>query len=338
MPRLTLSPIFALAALIPTLALAGPAPTPSYALSARIKIGDGNFDYASFDPVHRRLYVSRTGGVTAVDVDTGAVTEQLIQAQRTHESLILEHGSTLLVTDSGTNSAHLVDALTGKALAEIPTDKKPDGATFDPSTGLALVMNGQSGDVTLVDPKTRAAVGSIAVGGGLEFPAVDGAGKLFINVEDQNQIAVVDLQARELIGHYALAGCDGPTGLAYVKDAGILISACANKVAKVIRAADGADLGTLTIGKGPDAVIYDPDRHLAFIPCGWDGVLEVVAVNGASDVKVIQSVPTQPGARTGAVDEKTGRLYLPTAQYTLQPGQRPVPTPGTFEILVVSPN
>ena len=103
-------------------------------------------------------------------------------------------------------------------------------------------------------------------------------------------------------------------------------------------AADGADLGTLTIGKGPDAVIYDPDRHLAFIPCGWDGVLEVVAVNGASDVKVIQSVPTQPGARTGAVDEKTGRLYLPTAQYTLQPGQRPVPTPGTFEILVVSPN
>ncbi|MDR3510460.1 MAG: hypothetical protein P4L73_02410 [Caulobacteraceae bacterium] len=342
MPRLPLTslPAFAsllaFAALAPASALAQPA-APAYAVTARIKIPDGGFDYASFDPVHRRLYVSRTGGVTAVDVDSGAVTGRLIEAQRTHESLILDDGATLLVTDSGTSSAHMVDALSGKPLAEIATGQKPDGAVFDAHSGLALVMNGASGDVTLIDPKSRKAVGSIAIGGGLEFPAVDGAGRGFVNIEDQNQIGVFDIAARKLVGHYALKGCDGPTGLAYIPEAGVLISACDNRVAKVIRASDGADLATLAIGKGPDAVIYDPERRLAFIPCAWDGVMNVLAVRGPGDVAVVGTVKTQPGARTGALDEKTGRLYLPTARYALQPGAKPTPQPGTFEILVVEP-
>jgi hypothetical protein len=339
MLRLPHPSLLAFAAFAPALALAQPAAAaaPQYAVTARIAIPDGGFDYASFDPVHRRLYVSRVGGVTAVDVDSGRVTGHLIQAGHTHESLVLDSGSRLLVTDSASNSAHLVDALTGKALAEIPTGKKADGAVFDAESGLALVMDGASGEVTLVDPAKRAAVGSIAIGGGLEFPAVDDAGRGFVNIEDQNRIGVFDIKARKLIGHYALAGCDGPTGLAYIPEAGVLISACDNKVAKVIRASDGADLATLPIGKGPDAVIYDPQRKLAFIPSAWDGLLTVLAVRGPGDVAVAGTIKTQPGARTGALDEKTGRIYLPTARYTLQPGGRPVAQPGTYQILVVSP-
>ena len=313
-------------------------PTPAtYAVTDRIKIGDGGFDYASFDPVHRRLYVSRVGGVLALDVDSKTLTEHLTDAQRTHESLPLDGGRTLLITDSGTNTAHLVDALSGKPLAEIPTGKKPDAAIFDPASGLALTMNGASGDVTLIDPKARQAVGVISVGGALEFAAADGEGKVFVNIEDQNQIAVLDTKARKLVGRYPLKGCDSPSGLAYAPGAGLLISACANNVAKVLRAQTGEDVATLAIGKGPDAVIYDAVRKLAFIPCGRDGVLEVIAVRGPKDVAIIQTVKTQPGARTGAVDPKSGKLYLPTAAYTLTPAGRPAPTPGTFAILVVAP-
>src|ERR1700722_12839631 len=146
----------ALIALAPSAMAQAPA---SYSLSDRIAIGDGGFDYASFDPVHRRLYVSRTGGVLALDVDAKTVTEHLTDAQKTHESLPLDGGKTLLITDSGSNPARLVDALTGKPLAEIPTGKKPDAAIFDPASGLALAMNGASGDVTLIDPATQKAVG-----------------------------------------------------------------------------------------------------------------------------------------------------------------------------------
>lgn len=314
-------------------------PTPAYAVVARIKGPDGGFDYTSFDPAHRRLYVSRAGGVLALDVDSGGVTGHLTDAQRTHESLPLDNGDMLLVTDSGSNTAHLVEALTGKPLAEIPTGQKPDGAFVDPATGLAFVIDGKSGDVTLIDPSTQRAVGSIAIGGGLEFGVADGRGRAYVNIEDQNQIAVLDTKARAVVGRYGLAGCEGPTGLAYVADAGMLIAACANKAAKFIRAADGKDLGTLAIGAGPDAVIYDAARRLAFIPCGRDGVLVVIAVRGPDDFHIVQTLQTQVGAKAGAVDPKTGRLYLPTARYAIPAaGGRPVAQPGSFEILVVAPS
>ena len=323
-------------ALSAPLAMAQPAP--AYAVNSSIAIPDGGFDYASFDPVHRRFYLSRGGGVLALDVDSGTVTGHLADAQRAHEVLPLNDGAMLLITDSGSNSAHLVDALSGKLLADIATGQKPDAALFDPASGLAVVINGKSSDLTLIDPVSKAAVGRIAIGGGLEFSVADGAGKVFVNIEDQNRIAVVDTKARAVVGDYALAGCEGPTGLAYAGDAGVLIAACANKVAKVIRASDGRDLATLTIGGGPDAVIYDASRHLAFIPCGHDGVLEVIAVRSGGDAALVQTLKTQNGARTGAVDPRTGALYLPTARFVATPGGgRPTATPGSFELLVVAP-
>jgi YVTN family beta-propeller protein len=319
------------------LAAASVQAAPTYTLVDRVKIPDGNFDYASFDPVHRRLYVSRSGGVTAMDVDTKTVTTLDPQVQRGHESLILNGGANLLVTDSGANSAHVLDALTGAVVAEVPTGTKPDAAIFDSATGLAMVMNGGSGDVTLVDPKTWKAVGLIPVGGSLEFGASDGAGRAFVNVEDQNLIAVIDTKARKVVARYPLAGCKGPSGLAYAASAGVLIAACGNGVGKVINAATGADVATLTIGHYPDAVIYDRARQLAFIPCALEGVLEVIAVRGPTDVAIVQSAKTGQGARLGAVDPKSGVIYLPAAHYVMTAG-RPTPVPGTFEILMVAPN
>jgi hypothetical protein len=312
---------------------------PAYGVTDHIKGPDGGWDYVSFDPAHRRLYVSRAGGVTVVDADSKTVTGHLTDAGRAHESLPLQNGSLLLVTDSTSNSAHLVDALSGKPIVDIATGAKPDGALFDPATGLALVIDGKTSDLTLIDPAAQKAVGAIPIGGGLEFAVADGHGKVFVNIEDQNQIAVVDTKSRAVVAHYPLAGCVAPGGLAYAPGADVLISACQNKTAKVIAASDGKDLGTLAIGAGPDAVIYDAARKLAFIPCGRDGVLEVVAVHGPHDVAIVQTVQTALGARTGAVDPKTGAIYLPTAKFDPPPpgGGRPTAEPGTFEILVVTP-
>ena len=313
-------------------------PAPAYAVAGHISIPDGGFDYSSFDPVHRRVYLSRTGAVLALDVDSKTVTGHLADAQHAHEVLPLNQGALVLVTDSGSSTAHLVDAMSGKLLADIATGQKPDAALFDPASGLAFVMNGKSGDLTLIDPAAKAAVGQIAVGGALEFGVADGVGKVFVNIEDQNRIAVIDTKTRTVLARYDLKGCEGPTGLAYTGETGLLIAACANDVAKVIRASDGTDVATLTIGGGPDAVIYDAKRGLAFIPCGHDGVLEVIAVRGPADVAIVERLKTQTGAKSGAVDPSTGDLYLPTATYVAAPGGgKPAPTPGSFEFLVVSP-
>jgi DNA-binding beta-propeller fold protein YncE len=316
---------------------AGAAPA-SYAVTDRLKMTDGGWDYASFDPVHGRVFISRSGGVTVIDVAAKTVgLLPIAGAGRMHESLPLDHGKLLLVTDGTANVAHLIDAGTGASVADVPVGQKPDAAVFDPASGLAVVMNGHSGDVTLIDPAARKAVATVALGGSLEFAAADGKGKVFVNIEDQNQIAVIDTKAHALTGHYALPGCTGPGGIAYASQAGVLIVACANKVAKVIDASDGSDLGTLTIGAGPDAVIYDAARKQAFIPCGRDGVLEVIAVRGPKDVAIVQTATTQIGARTGAVDPATGALYLPTATYEKMPNGLVNTVPGKFEVLVVTP-
>ena len=320
------------------LAVTAQAATPTYGVVDRIKAPDGGFDFVSFDPHLGRIYVSRADGALALDVASGVVTPQLAPAQHSHAVAVVDDGARILITDSVSNSAHLADARSGALVADIPTGQKPDAAMVDPASGLALVMNGRGGDITLIDPAAQKAVGVITVGGAPESAVADGRGKVFVNIEDQNQIAVLDTRARTLTGHYALPGCEGPTGLAYASEAGVLIAACANKVAKVIRASDGKDLATLAIGAGPDQIAYDPVRRLAFIPCGRDGVMEVVAVRGPNDVAIVQTVKTQLGARTGAVDPASGKVYLPTATYVASAaGGKPAPQPGTFVILVVAP-
>ena len=159
-----------------------------------------------------------------------------------HESLPLGHGALLLVTDGTANVAHPDRPRQRRAQWLTSVGSKPDAAAFDPASGLALAMNGKSGDVTFIDPAARKAVATVAVAGALEFAAVDGKGRAFVNIEDQNQIGVIDTKAHALVGHYPLAGCESPSGLAYapVAGGGVLIAACANKVAKVLNAADGA--------------------------------------------------------------------------------------------------
>lgn len=313
------------------------APAPSLKIVDRIAGPDGGWDYANFDPVHRRLYIAHGTAITAVDVDSGHVTPALVVTERAHIALPLPGGDELLVTNGGSDTAMLVDARSGAVRAAIPTGQNPDAALFDPASGLAFVMNGRGGDITLIDVKTAKAVGTIAVGGKLEFGVADGEGKVFVNVEDKAQIAVVDTAARKVVARWPMAGCEEPSGLAYAADAKLLIAACANGKAEVVSSVSGKVVANLTIGEEPDAAFYDPRRHLVYIPSGGDGTLSVIAMGGPKDLAVIERVKTKVGARTGAFDPQSGKVYLPSADYDppAQPGGRRSPKIGSFTVLVV---
>jgi YVTN family beta-propeller protein len=208
----------------------------------------------------------------------------------------------------------------------------------DPATHQIAVMNAGDGTVTLIDPVARKATGTITVGGGLEFGVADGKGGAYVNVEDRNAIAVLDLRARRVTRTIALTGCEGPTGLALVNGGTRLISACANGKAVVADPGTGKVVATLAIGRDPDAVLVDARRQRAFIP--WrDGHAQRDRHCRPGPIRVIGTVATQVGARTGALDPRDGRIYLPTA--TLQapaPGaKRGLPVPGTFVVLVLAP-
>lgn len=310
-----------------------------YHIVDRIAGRDGGWDFATIDPTNGRLYIARTDAIERVDLASRSVTDSLAPARRAHQVIALDDGATLFETDGETGLARFMSSADGRVLGEIATGVKPDAAFLDPATGLIAVMNAGDGSVALVDPKTRALAGKIQVGGGLEYGVADGEGGAFINIEDGNSIARVDLKARRKTGMIALPGCEGPTGLALVANGTRLITACANGVALVVDARTGKTISTLPIGTDPDAVLVDAQRGLAFIPCGGTGTLIAVSIGDPARIVVAAVIPTQRGAKTGAIDPRNGRIYLPTA--TLAPAapgaKRGQPIGGTFSILVLAP-
>jgi DNA-binding beta-propeller fold protein YncE len=185
----------------------------------------------------------------------------------------------------------------------------------------------------LIDPATRQVAGTIEVGGALEVAATDGEGLAFVNAEDRNDIAVLDLAARKVLRRYPLPGCDGPTGLVYEPSHRWLVAAC-DGATVVVGAGDGAVVATLRTGKAADGVALDPARKLAFVP-GREGSLSVISLAGAHPT-LLEVVAVDPGVKTLALDPRTGRVYLPTARFAAaSAGARPTAAPGSFVILVI---
>jgi DNA-binding beta-propeller fold protein YncE len=317
------------------------AESPNYRIVERIKVPDGGFDYATFDAAVNRVYMPRGDFTTVIDVKSGKVS-QLASGESNHIALPVP-GTNLIVFTHSKGLIRIADKASDKVLAEFQGEKNPNSAAYDPVTKLVFVLNKDSGTATIVDPAARKVVGTMPISPNiLEFPVADGAGKIFDNVETTAEIAVIDAKTRQVTGTYKLAGCERPSGLAYAADSKLLISSCRNGLAKIVRADTGKEIASIPIGAGPDAVIYDSVRKLAFIPCGADGVLEVISLADPAHVASVQRVQTQGGSRTGTLDPGTGRLYLMASK----PDPAAVPPPGgggaprlagSFEVLVVSP-
>ena len=321
----------------PASAAPHPAAT-SFAVTDSIAGPDGYWDLLAVDAKARRLYVGHGDRVVSMDLTTGKLNPKFAAGQHVHAAIPLPHNR-VLATNGGSNTATVFDAGTGKVIADIPTGADPDNAILDPATGMVLVMDHEGGDITFIDAEKLSSPGRVAVGGELEQGAATGHGKVFVNIEDQSRVAVIDTVARKVSAYYKIPGCKGPTGLAFDPKTDLILTACDNETAVALHASNGSVAATLKIGKGPDGAIFDPVRNLFFVPCGRDGVLEIIAVKSDGTLDVVETVKTAVGARTATMDPATGKIYLPTADFDFKnsaPGQRPKLVPGSFRILVVN--
>jgi DNA-binding beta-propeller fold protein YncE len=196
-------------------------------------------------------------------------------------------------------------------------------------------MGHSSGDVSVVDPKAHNVVGTITIGGTLEGGVSDGEGRAYINIEDKGEVAAIDLTTFKVLNHYAMPGCDGPTGIDYDRASKLLVVAC-DKVAKVLNAKTGAVVASIPTGPGADGDGIYQKGELAFVSAGGDGTLAVISLKGGKPT-LLENVPTQKGARTIAVDQDTGRVYLPVAESgpPAAGARRGAQVPGSFKVLVV---
>jgi DNA-binding beta-propeller fold protein YncE len=298
---------------------------------------NGDWDYASIDDQHRRLYIARENGVDAFNLDKRTWQAMIVPGAAVRGVLAVGADGLFASSNAKNGTVTVFEGETGAIRGSVKVGQAPDALFFEPKSGLLGVVGGESGDITLVDPMKLAAVATIHIGGKLEFAVVDDAGKLFVNVQSAHSIAVIDIGGRKVQRRFGMRNCTSPTGLGYSAAAQLLVSACENGVAKILSSIDGHDVATVPIGKGADAVIIDTQRNWALIPCGDSGTLSVIQLAGGGGVKLLGTVKTQVGARTGALDVSTGRVYLPTADFgpPVPPSRWPSIKPGTFRVLIV---
>lgn len=316
----------------------GQAGTPSYHVAAPIAGPDGGWDYARVDPIHHRLYVARSNAVTVIDLDKPAPARSIGDIARGHAAVPFAAGNRLLVTSGGDATVRILDAASGAELHRIAVGKKADAAILDAAGRTAYVMNADSGTISVIDIASATVRKTITVKPALEYAAFAKDGTLFVNDEEANEVEPINVRTGTVGAAIPLGACEGPTGLAYDQAHDRLIASCANGKAAIVDAGRRRLSALVDIGSGADAVILDEARHLAFIPCGRDGVLDILSLAGPKVTRVGR-VRTETGARTGALDPRTGAIYLPTAKYApaAAPGARPQAVPGSFHVVVVRP-
>ncbi len=303
--------------------------------------GAGGWDYLTVDPATHRLYVPRITHTMIIDADSSKVIADIPGQTIAHGVAIApEVGRGFISDGGGAGSVVIFDLKSNAVLGKIAAQPDADGIIYDAGSHLVLVVSGDGGVLMTFKPDIDPAHGKmdapIELGGKPEFLAADSHGKVYINLENKDQLAVVDLATRKVLAHWPVAPGGEPVGLALDARRGRLFIGCRKPQKMVVMSTkDGKVLASLPIGAGVDATKFDNGE--AFASCR-DGSLVVVTEKSQGQFEIAQTVKTPKGARTMGIDPSTHTIYLPTAELEpAKPGQRrPEAKPGSFMIVAVA--
>ena len=313
-----------------------------YHVSAQWKVGgEGGWDYLAVDASAHRLYLTHGPRVEVLDTANGKIVGAITGLQGTHGVAFDDTGKYGYISDGRANAVVVFDRKTLKTVQSIPAGTNPDGIAFEPATKTVWAFNGRSNDVTVIDTSSMKAVATIPLAGKPEFPAADGKGQLYVNIEDKNEITRLDAVKKSATATWPLEHCDSPSGLAMDVTHGLLFPVCDGGKMGVVDVSSGKTIANPQIGDGPDAAAYDAKHQLAFASSG-DGVLSIVDTS-TNEYKTVEQVKTEKGARTMAFDAANDKVYVVTAQFgprpaatTDNPHPRPSILPGSFMVIVLS--
>jgi YVTN family beta-propeller protein len=319
------------------LSLAAQTSKPLYEQTAKWVIGgDGGWDYLTLDPTGNRLFAAHGNTIAVIDLATGKQVGE-VPATGAHGVALVPEKHLGFGSNGRAGTVTVFDLQTLKPQSDIKVGENPDAIIYDPHSKHVIVMNGRSKDLMAIDPSSLKVVATVPLGGKLEFAATD-AGHVYVNVEDTGEIASVDTKTWKADQRWKLDGCEEPSGLAIDPKMDRLFSVCGNKQMVVVDTKTGKLLATLPTGGGTDAAAFDPTFKFAFASNGV-GTLTVVRETKDGKYEVAENVETARGARTMALDPKSHKIYLATAEFgpPAEGQRRPSIKPGTFSILVYSP-
>jgi YVTN family beta-propeller protein len=297
--------------------------------------GDGGWDYVSVDTAARRVYVSHATKVDVLDADSGAVVGQIADTSGVHGIAVAADVGRGFTSNGRTNNVTVFDLKTLKPLGTVPTGKNPDSIIYDPATQRVFAFNGRDGSATVIDAATSKVAGTITLGGQPEFAAADGAGHVFVNLEDKNEVLKLDAKEMKVLDRWKIAPANTPVSMAIDAANHRLFVGCRSKSLLVLNTDTGKVIATLPIGDRVDAGAFDPETKLVFCSCG-DGTVTVVRQETPDQYAVVETIKTRPQSKTMTLDPKTHKLFLPGAEYkpAAAGGGRPAMVPGSFVVLV----
>jgi DNA-binding beta-propeller fold protein YncE len=313
-----------------------------YRITKRLKVGgEGGWDYLTVDEAARRLYISRSSHVMVIDLDTDKVVGDIPNTPGVHGIAVAPELNRGYTSNGKADTSTIFDLKTLRVLGEVKTGGNPDAIIYDPASKMVFTFNGRSKDATVFDAATGKVARTIPLGGKPEFAAQDGRGKVYVNIEDTAQVVEIDTIKAEESRRFSLKNCEEPTGLGLDQKHGRVFSGCHNKIMTILDTKSGEVIAAVPIGANVDGNGFDEVAGLAFSSNG-DGTLTIVREASPGKFEVMETVSTQRGSRTMAIDPKTHNIYLPTAQFT-QPKEstqagsklRPEMVKGSFELLVV---
>jgi DNA-binding beta-propeller fold protein YncE len=298
--------------------------------------GDGRWDYLVVDPDAKRLYVARATRFMVVNSETNEMAGEIADTPGAHGVALAPDLGIGFTSNGLENRTSVFDLKTLKVTKKIETGQNPDAILYHAPTHSVFVFNGQSHNATVIDAVALVSVSTIPLAGKPEFAVADDQGNIYVNIADKNTMTVIDARARKVKAVWPLAPCDEPTGLAIDRNTGTAFASCGNKVLALVDLSTGKVRQTVAIGDDCDAVAFDPKTNLVFASNG-EGTLTVIGKDAQGSYSVRQTLTTQPGSKTMALDPSTQRLYVPAAKFTGPPTQKPRPkvVPGSFEIWVI---
>jgi DNA-binding beta-propeller fold protein YncE len=322
--------------------LASPAiGAPAYALTKTTPLGaPDRWDYVVFDKPTQRVYIAHGDRLAVIDAGTGDLVTQIEGiAGGTHGTGISVSTGQGFTDDGRNGVAVAFDLKTLKVTRQIPADADADAIAVDGATGHVFVVEGDPAAITVIDPATDAVVATIKAGEKLEYATSDGAGFVYVAGVEKGDLLKIDARANAVVARWPAAGCAAPHGLAIDTARRRLFMGCANSVMSVIDADTGRLVATLPIGRGNDAVAYDPVRARVFSSNGADGTVSIYHQASPDAYRLLETLPTAVSGRTMSVDPASGRLFIVAADTdpSPTPGGRPRARPGTTRLMIFDP-
>jgi YVTN family beta-propeller protein len=303
--------------------------------------GEGGWDYVTIDPAARRLYLSHATKVVIVDLNKNAVIGEIGDTPGVHGFIAVPDLGRGFSTNGKEAKVSVVDLSTGQTVSKLDTGANPDAFVYEPDHGELYVFNHTGNSATVIDAKATKVISTVPLDGNPEFAAVDSkAGRVYCNIEDKSEVEVIDTSKREIVARWPLAPGEEPTGMALDAPHSRLFVGCHNRLMAMLDTKTGKVITTVPIGAGVDACAFDDATQLAFASCS-DGTTTIAKEETPQKLTVIQTLKTERGARTMALDPQTHRIYLPTAQFQPPPSPspgaspgRPIIVPNTLKLLV----